>query len=91
MTLISDGTHFLIEHLESRPSRIDEVSLEKPSPRGKLLEVANTLVILAACVNGGQPLPASLASMVSDKNDQSYNRSAEIDEDMTGIPPLDPG
>ena len=87
VTLVSDGTHSFTEHLESKPSWIGELYPETFLPRAASWGVAKSLVILAACVNSGQPLPASFAP---DKIGLPRNKAAEIDKAMTNIPPLDP-
>lgn len=88
VTLVSDSTQLLTEHLESKSSWIDKLSADAFLPRAASLGVSKSLVILAACVNGGQPLPASFAS---DKIDIPRKGAAEIDKAMEDMPSLDPG
>ena len=87
-TLVSDSTQLLTEHLESKPSWIGKLSPDTFLTRAASLGVAKSLVILAACVNGGQPLPASFAS---DKIDIPRKGAAEIDKAVEDMPSLDPG
>ncbi len=83
ISLVSDGTQSITKHMESKPSWIGDLSSDTFLPRAASLGLAKSLGILAACLNGSQPLPASFAL---DTIDLPRKTAAEIDKAMTDIP-----